>query len=69
VNHFKIGILLAGLTALFMGAGFMLAGEGGIIIALVVAIGMSAFAYWNSDSLVLKMYKAREVTVQSSPGF
>ena len=52
-----------------MGAGFMLAGEGGMIIALVVAIGMNAFAYWNSDSLVLKMYKAREVTAQSSPGF
>ena len=69
MNHFKTGILLAGLTALFMGAGFMLAGEGGMIIALVVAIGMNAFAYWSSDSLVLKMYKAREVTAQSSPGF
>jgi heat shock protein HtpX len=69
VNHFKTGILLAGLTALFMGAGFMLAGEGGMIIALVVAIGMNAFAYWNSDSLVLKIYKAHEVTAQSSPGF
>lgn len=69
MNHFKTGILLAGLTALFMGAGFMLAGEGGMIIALVVVIGMNAFAYWNSDSLVLKMYKAREVTAQSSPGF
>lgn len=52
-----------------MGAGFMLAGEGGMMIAFVVAICMNAFAYWNSDSLVLKMYKAREVTAQSSPGF
>jgi len=69
MNHIKTGILLAGLTALFMGAGFMLAGEGGMIIALVVAIGMNAFAYRNSDSLVLKMYKAREVTAQSSPSF
>ena len=62
MNHFKTGILLAGLTALFMGAGFMLAGEGGMIIALIVAIGMNAFTCWNSDSLVLKMYKAHEVT-------
>ncbi len=69
MNHFKTGILLAGLTALFMGAGLMLAGEGGMIITLVVAIGMNAFAYWNSDSLVLKMYKAREVTAQSTPRF
>jgi heat shock protein HtpX len=69
MNHFKTGILLAGLTALFMGAGFMLAGEGGMIIALAVAICMNVFAYWNSDSLVLRMYKARKVTAKSSPGF
>ncbi len=69
MNHIKTGILLAGLTALFMGAGFMLAGESGMIIALVVAICMNVFAYWNSDSLVLRMYKAREVTAKSAPSF
>lgn len=69
MNNLKTGILLAGMTALFMGAGFMLAGEGGMMIALVIAIGMNVFAYWNSDSLVLRMYKAREVTAKSAPGF
>lgn len=69
MNSIKTGILLAGLTALFMGAGFMLGGEGGMMMALIFAICTNAFAYWNADKIVLKMYNAREVTAQSSPGF
>ncbi len=69
MNWLKTSILLAGLTALFMGAGYLLAGEGGMIIALVVAVAMNFFAYWNADSLVLRMYNAREVTAESAPGF
>ncbi|MBO6518940.1 MAG: zinc metalloprotease HtpX [Rhodospirillales bacterium] len=69
MNWLKTSILLAGLTALFMGAGFLLGGESGMIIALVVAVGMNFFAYWNADSLVLRMYNAREVTAESAPGF
>ena len=69
MNGIKTGILLAGLTALFMGAGFMLGGEAGMLIALLFAIGSNAFAYWNADKIVLKMYNAREVSAQSSPGF
>jgi len=69
MNWLKTSILLAGLTALFMGAGYLLAGEGGMIIALAVAVAMNFFAYWNADTLVLRMYNAREVTAQSAPGF
>jgi len=58
----RTGLLLAGLTALFLAAGFLLGGEGGgMMIALVVALAMNVFAYWNSDKLVLRMYGAREV--------
>jgi len=69
MNWLKTSILLAGLTALFMSAGYLLAGEGGMIIALAVAVAMNFFAYWNADTLVLRMYNAREVTAQSAPGF
>lgn len=69
MNWVKTSILLAGLTALFMGAGFLLGGEGGMIIALAVAVGMNVYAYWNADKLMLRMYKAREVTDQTAPGF
>lgn len=69
MNWLKTSILLAGLTALFMGAGYMLAGEGGMIIALAGAVGMNMFAYWNADKLVLRMYNAHEVTQSTAPGF
>lgn len=54
-------MLLAAMTALFMGVGWLIGGEGGMVIALVVAAGMNAFAYWNADKVVLRMYKARPV--------
>ena len=64
----RTALLLAGLTALFLGFGFLLGGEGGLVIALVVALATNAFAYWNSDSLVLRLYGAREVGPQDAPG-
>jgi len=60
---------MAALTAIFLFAGFMLGGEAGMLIALVVAAGMNLFAYWNADKIVLRMYNAREVDRASAPGF
>ncbi|QPC43292.1 zinc metalloprotease HtpX [Kaustia mangrovi] len=69
MNYLKTAILLAGMTALFLGVGFLLAGQAGLVIALVVALGMNAFAYWNADKMVLRMYGAREVDEASAPDF
>ena len=69
MNYLRTGILLAGMTALFMGCGYLIAGEGGMLIAFGLALAMNLFAYWNSDKVVLRMYKAREVTRAESPGF
>lgn len=60
-NTLKTFILLAGLTALFGWAGYALGGENGMIIALVFAVLMNAFAYWNADKMVLAMYGAKPV--------
>ncbi len=57
------------MTALFMGVGYLLGGTGGMMIAFVVALGMNAFSYWNSDKVVLKMYNAREVDARTAPEF
>ncbi len=65
----RTGILLAGLTALFLAIGFLLGGQTGMIIAFLFALGTNAFAYWNSDKMVLRMYRAREVDALSAPGF
>ena len=67
MNYIKTAILLAGMTALFMGVGFLIGGEAGMLIALVVAGGMNIFAYWNSDKLVLRMHGAQEVDERTAP--
>lgn len=55
----KTFLLLAALTALFVVVGGMLGGEQGMAIALMFALATNAFAYWFSDSLVLKMHGAQ----------
>jgi heat shock protein HtpX len=67
MGYFRTALLLAALTALFLGIGYLLGGVGGMAIALVAALGMNAFAYWNSDRMVLRMYGARQVDRQSAP--
>ena len=60
-NHLRTFTLLAALTALFVGAGYAIGGPTGMLIALVFAGGMNLFSYWNSDRIVLAMYRAKEV--------
>jgi heat shock protein HtpX len=67
MSYFRTAILLAAMTALFMGIGFLIGGQSGMVIALVVAAAMNLFAYWNSDKMVLSMYGAREVDERSAP--
>ena len=69
MNYFKTAILLAGMTALFMGVGYLIGGSGGMMIALLVAVAMNAFSYWNSAAMVLRMHGAREVDARSAPEF
>jgi heat shock protein HtpX len=67
VNTLKTTMLLAALTALFMALGFMFGGRGGAMIALLLALGMNFFTYWNADKIVLRMHNAREVDARSAP--
>ena len=67
MNYFKTALLLAGLTALFMGIGFLIGGKGGAMIALVIAAATNLFTWWNSDRMVLSMYGAHEVDRNSAP--
>jgi len=68
LNTVRTGMLLAALTALFMGVGYLLGGGVGMAIAFVFAAGTNLFAYWNSDKMVLKMYKAQEVDETHASG-
>src|ERR1700750_1427964 len=67
MNYVRTAILLAGLTALFMGVGYMIGGGSGALIALLVAAGMNLASYWNADKLVLAMHEAHEVDETTAP--
>ena len=67
MNFVRTGVLLAGLTGLFMAVGYLIGGGSGAIIALVIAAGTNLFSYWNADKLVLSMHGAQEVDARSAP--
>jgi heat shock protein HtpX len=67
MNFFRTGLLLAALTAFFLAVGYLLGGQSGLVIALVAALGMNLFAYWNSDKMVLRMSNAQEVGPDQAP--
>lgn len=66
-GYARTALLMAGMTALFMGVGALIGGSGGAIIALAVAAAMNLFAYWNSDRAVLSMAGARAVDARTAP--
>lgn len=67
MNYIKTLFLLVTLTVILVGAGAYLGGKQGMTIALVFALGMNFFTYWYSDKIVLKMYRAQEVTEAEAP--
>ena len=69
MNTFKVGLLLAAMTTLFLFVGFLIGGEGGMMFAFLLALGMNAFAYWNADKMVLRMYGARQIGRNDAPEF
>ena len=66
-NWLKTTVLLAGIMALFGVVGSMLGGKQGMILALLFGGAMNVFAYWFSDKMVLRMYRAQEVDATSAP--
>ena len=57
----KTAMLMAAMTALFGLVGTMLAGFEGLLIAIILAMAMNLFAWYNSDKMVLRMYGAKKV--------
>ncbi len=67
MNSIRAGLLLAAMTGLFLAVGYLIGGPGGMTVAFFLALAMNIFAYWNSDKIVLRMYRAREVNQTSAP--
>jgi heat shock protein HtpX len=69
MNLFKTGLLMAGMTALFMALGFAMGRETGMFMALFAAVAMNLFTYWNADKMVLRMTGARQISASEAPQF
>jgi len=62
MNNIKTFALMAGMTALLLIIGGVIGGRGGMMMALMFAGLMNFGAYWFSDQIVLKMYKAEPLS-------
>ncbi len=69
MSYFRTALLLGVLTAIFVGVGFLIGGQMGMLIAFGIALAMNLFAYWNADKMVLRMYNAQQVDRRSAPEF
>jgi len=67
MNTLKVILLLASLSGLLVLVGYFVARGAGVVIALALSVLMNFGSYWYSDSIVLKMYSAREVSSQEAP--
>ncbi len=66
-NQIRTALLLTVMTLLVIFVGRLIGGPSGMVIAFVLAIGMNFFSYWFSDKIVLRMYRAQEVTQHQAP--
>ena len=61
MNNIKTVFFMTLMGVIFLALGSVAGGRSGMTFALVCAIGINVFSYWFSDSMVLRMYNAREV--------
>ena len=66
-GYLRTAILLAGLTGLFLGIGYLLGGRQGMAIAFLVACATNLWSWWNSDRVVLSMHNAEPIAPESAP--
>ena len=67
MGYFKTFILMFSIVCLFIFTGYVLGGETGLLIALLMGILSNVFAYWYSDKVILSIYKAKVVNQNNSP--
>lgn len=67
MNYTRTALLLAILTAIFLLVGAAVAGKTGMIVAFVIALAMNVFSLWKSDTVVLRLFKAKPVAEKDAP--
>jgi heat shock protein HtpX len=67
MNYAKTALLLGALTAILVALGAAVGGKSGLVLAFGVALVMNVVSLWKSDVIVLRMFKAQEVTPDTAP--
>lgn len=67
MNYARTALLLALLTAMFVLFGALVGGQGGMVVAFVIALVMNALSLWKSDSMVLRLFGAKRVSEREAP--
>lgn len=69
MNYAKTALLLVVLTAIFVALGAIVGGQTGMLIAFFIALAVNLFSFWQSDTIVLRMFKAQEVDERAAPEY
>jgi heat shock protein HtpX len=67
MNGFKTAILMTAMMVLFILVGNLIGGETGMMFAFVFSLALNFGSYFFSDKIVLKMYRAQEVSEKDAP--
>jgi heat shock protein HtpX len=67
-NGLRTALLLGLMGALILAAGALIGGRTGLFVALLIALGVNGFAWFNSDTLALRAMRAFPVTETQAPG-
>jgi heat shock protein HtpX len=66
-NGLKTALLLGLMGGVILAAGALVGGRSGLFIALLVALAVNGYAYFNSDKLALRAMRAFPVTETQAP--
>ena len=61
-NGLKTALLLGALSGLLILLGEYFGGANGLLLGFLFAVGTNLVSYWFSDKIVLRMYRAQEVS-------
>jgi heat shock protein HtpX len=66
-NGLRTALLLGLMGALILAAGALLGGRGGLLVALLIALAVNGYAWFNSGTLALRAMRAFPVTQTQAP--